>query len=225
MKLDKVKRFLIDCIPNRTVRSQAIQYINNMIDRLSLFDDVSIIHDEIESNDSVYLEITDENIVHGIVGEINMSEILNIMDHYDKDLINYEYPAGHINGNLSFDLSQILRSCHSIDEIHYISDFCLYICRYFENDSRFIDEKAEKEYESWSYTEIDKETQAIIYNYRLENNEENYDSIYDWLENNAEDEDFNLSYDRDILEKFIKRKLSRNVERFNWSNVKELYRI
>lgn len=163
----------------------------------------------------IFLHITCNDITKGIIGKLNTEDIVSRI--HDKDLLIYESPEEpDKEGYFFIEITSMLESTEDIEYLHILNSILQDILNIDKTDCRLLSEKAQENFEDWSFNSLDSETKAIIYNYKLLKSEtknilnsydiddELYAQVYDWLDYNADVDGFALSYDKEELEEFLR---------------------
>ena len=178
-------------------------------------DKFSLSLSDLDSEDPfVFLHILYEDIVKGIMGKINMEEIVSMIA--DKNLVIYKLPESQdVDGYIYIELTSMLESTDDVSYLETLYTITQNIIDMDEKINRLLNEEAENNFENWSFDHSDSETKAIIYEYKILKSEaknilnsydiddELYAKVYDWLDYNADVDGFSLSYDKDSLEEFL----------------------
>ena len=162
----------------------------------------------------VFLHILHEDILKGIIGKINIEEIVSMIK--DENLVVYKFPESpDIDGFIYIELTSMLESTDDVNYLETLYTIVQGIIDMAKNECKLFNKNAENNFENWSFNNLDSETKAIIYNYKILKSEtknilnsydiddELYAKVYDWLDYNADVDGFDLSYDKDDLEEFL----------------------
>ena len=195
---------------------QALELLDKVLETVyNNPDKFSLSLSDLSSEDPfVFLHILYEDIIKGIIGRINMEEIVSMIP--DKNLIIYKLPESQsIDGYIYIELTSMLESTDDISYLETLYTITQSIIDMDEKRNRLLDKEAEDNFESWSFSNLDSETKAIIYEYKILKSETKnilnsyniddklYAKVYDWLDYNADIDGFSLSYDKDSLEEFL----------------------
>lgn len=178
-------------------------------------DKFSLSLSDLDSDDPfVFLHILYEDILKGIIGKINIEEIVSMIK--DENLVVYKFPENpDIDGFVYIELTSMLESTDDVSYLKTLYTIVQSIIDMDKNKHKLINENAENNFENWSFNNLDSETKAIIYNYKILKSEtknilnsydiddELYAKVYDWLDYNADVDGFDLSYNKDDLEEFL----------------------
>ena len=212
--MENIYKFLKQKMTHTTDRAlelfdKVLEIVYNNPDKLSL--SISDLNSE---DPFVFLHILYEDILKGIIGKINIEEIVSMIK--DENLVVYKFPESlDVDGFVYIELTSMLESTDDVDYLETLYTIVQGIIDMDKNEHKLINENAENNFESWSFNNLDSETKAIIYNYKILKSETKnilnsydiddklYAKVYDWLDYNADVDGFDLSYDKDDLEEFL----------------------
>ena len=195
---------------------QALELLDKVLETIyNNPDKFSLSLSDLDSEDPfVFLHILYEDIIKGIVGKINMEEIVSMIT--DKNLVIYKFPESQdVDGYIYIELTSMLESTDDVSYLETLYAITQGVIDMDEKGDRLLNREAEDNFENWSFNSLDSETKAIIYDYQILKSEtknilnsydiddELYAKVYDWLDYNADVDGFSLTYDKDSLEKFL----------------------